>query len=273
MYCEIFISKILENVGGSMKEKKTTRTVAYLRISPDDQNFDSQRGAIQRYAQDKRIVIDNWKEETGSGGKEIPVFENLLHGTIDKSEQLKKGDTLVVYALNRLSRRTVELLETLETLNKNGVKLHSVVEQFSFESNVGTLIVTLMAALAEFERSILRQRQKEGIEAAKKRGAYAGRQYFKLPNAKDFEICYQNYTNLKSYTLVRFQEAMNMKESTLLKFIKMRKELNQPFPDHPNLTLKDLQNLLEPQKQARKLGKEESHQPEKEMDQVLQDQP
>lgn len=91
---------------------------------------------------------------------------------------VRDGDTVVVHSMDRLARNLDDLRGIVRQLNAKGVQVDFVKEQLSFtgeDNAMGTLLLSVMGAFAEFERSLIRERQREGIALAKARGAYPGR--------------------------------------------------------------------------------------------------
>src|SRR5450830_415704 len=88
---------------------------------------------------------------------------------------LREGDTLVVYALDRLGRSTIDVLTQINSLSQRGVRLVILIQGFDTHTPAGKLALTMFAAFAEFEHSIRKERQQEGILRARSEGKYAGR--------------------------------------------------------------------------------------------------
>lgn len=91
---------------------------------------------------------------------------------------LREGDTLVVHSLDRLARNLTDLRRIVESLNARGVEVEFVKEGLRFTGNedaMAKLMLNIMGAFAEFERSLIKERQREGIAIAKKQGVYKGR--------------------------------------------------------------------------------------------------
>lgn len=137
--------------------------IGYARVSSDDQSLDLQRDALHS-AGCERIY-----EEKESGGKtERPELLRLL-------EVLRQGDTLVVWRLDRLGRSIKHLIEVVEKLEAMGVGFHSVTEAIDTTTSGGKLVFHIFAALAEFERTLIRERTRAGLQAARARGRQGGR--------------------------------------------------------------------------------------------------
>jgi len=137
--------------------------IGYARVSTGDQTTEAQMPALEA-AQCSRIY-----EEQGSGkNKDRPQLAICL-------ARLKKGDTLVVWRLDRLGRSIRDLLEITADLEKRGVNFRCLAENFDTTTASGRLVFHFFAALAEFERGLIRERTLAGLTAARARGRMGGR--------------------------------------------------------------------------------------------------
>ncbi|AGY56347.1 recombinase family protein [Gloeobacter kilaueensis] len=137
--------------------------IGYARVSTDDQDLNLQRDAL-RQAGCKRIY-----EDQASGAQAArPGLERVL-------EVIRAGDALVVWRLDRLGRSLKDLIALVELLEGRGVGLVSLHESISTASSSGKLVFHLFAALAEFERNLIRERTQAGLSAARARGRKGGR--------------------------------------------------------------------------------------------------
>jgi DNA invertase Pin-like site-specific DNA recombinase len=137
--------------------------IGYARVSSDDQNLDLQRDAL------KAASCERIYEEKESGGKaDRPELQRLI-------EALRPGDTLVVWRLDRLGRSLKHLIETVETLEAQGTGFQSLTESIDTTTSGGKLVFHIFAALAEFERTLIRERTRAGLKAARARGRHGGR--------------------------------------------------------------------------------------------------
>ena len=137
--------------------------VGYARISTRDQSAALQRDALET-AGCGRIF-----EETASGAlRERPQLAAAL-------DYAREGDTLVVWRLDRLARSLRQLIETVEDLGGRGIGLRSLTEAINSTTPGGLLVFHVFGALAEFERSIIRERTRAGLDAARDRGRFGGR--------------------------------------------------------------------------------------------------
>ena len=136
--------------------------VGYARVSTQDQNLDLQLKALKgcgKVFRDKGI--------SGTQNNRPQLKRALKH--------LKSGDVLVVWKLDRLGRSLGHLIETVNALKDRGVGFASISESINTTTPGGKLFFHVMGALAEFERDLIVERTKAGIEAAKQRGQHLGR--------------------------------------------------------------------------------------------------
>jgi len=138
--------------------------IGYARISTTDQNLALQLDALKVEGCDR--IFD---ETVSSRKRDRPIWQNVL-------ALLREDDVLVVYKLDRIARSTRELIEIIDLLKGKGVAILSLQEPWvDTTSPSGKMIMTVMAGIAEFERDLIKQRAKDGREAAKRRGVHMGR--------------------------------------------------------------------------------------------------
>lgn len=137
--------------------------IGYARVSTDDQSLDLQLDALHAAGCDE-IFTD--KE---SGGKADRP------GLADAMKIARRGDTFTVWRLDRLGRSVSHLVKTIEDFGARGVAFESLQERIETGSAGGKLVFHLFAALAEFERSLIQERTRAGIAAARARGRQGGR--------------------------------------------------------------------------------------------------
>lgn len=140
----------------------THRNAGYVRISTGDQTEHGQVDAL-RHAGASEIVV-----EQASGVGDRPRLDALVRS-------LRQGDALMVTEVSRLSRTTAEVLLLADELREGGVNLRILNLGIDTATPAGGLVLTMMAGLARFERQLLRERQRRGIEAARQRGKHLGR--------------------------------------------------------------------------------------------------
>ncbi|TEQ60906.1 recombinase family protein [Pseudomonas aeruginosa] len=137
--------------------------IGYIRVSTLDQNPDRQLESVQV----GKVFIDK------ASGKDTqhPQLDALLG-------YVREGDTLVVHSMDRLARNLDDLRRMVQQLTGRGVRIEFVKESLTFtgeDSPMANLLLSVMGAFAEFERALIRERQREGISLAKQRGVYRGR--------------------------------------------------------------------------------------------------
>jgi DNA invertase Pin-like site-specific DNA recombinase len=137
--------------------------VGYVRVSTLDQRIDRQLDGVE---------LDRVFTDTASGKDVVrPQLDALLAFVRD-------GDTVVVHSMDRLARNLDDLRRLVRALTGNGVRVQFVTENLTFtgeDTAMATLLLSVMGAFAEFERALIRERQREGIAQARLRGAYRGR--------------------------------------------------------------------------------------------------
>ncbi len=144
-------------------EIASPRLVGYARVSTDEQTTRLQRDALRAAGVD--VVFED--KESGAL-RSRPRLDRAL-------AELRAGDTLVVWKLDRLGRSLRNLLEVAETLRERGVALRSLTEHIDTASAAGKMLYAVLGAVAQFERDVLRERTVAGMRAAKSRGEHIGR--------------------------------------------------------------------------------------------------
>ncbi len=145
--------------------KKKGILIGYVRISTVDQDPALQINALKEAGVDERHIYQECK--SGANKKR--------HELLSMLQFLKKGDTVLVWKLDRLGRSMVDLVNIINVIEKKGVGFRSLTESIDTTTPTGKFTLHLFASLSEFERGIIRERTKAGIEAAKLKGRFAGR--------------------------------------------------------------------------------------------------
>jgi len=137
----------------------------YARVSTEEQNVDQQVAYLCNKYEHDAIVSETFTGTT----TERPKFNSLL-------SKLQKGDALIVFHVSRLGRKTSEVLDVVETLQRKEVEVYvDQLQGIDITSGVGKLMFTMLSGLAELEREQLLERQRIGINRAKAEGKYKGR--------------------------------------------------------------------------------------------------
>ena len=184
--------------------------VAYVRVSTVEQNESRQIEALEKHD------IEKWFTEKVSGkDTNRPELQAML-------DFVREGDTIYIHDFSRLARSTKDLLEIVDQLTAKGVHLVSNKENIDSSTPTGKLMLTMIGAIAEFERQNLLERQAEGIAIAKREGKFKGGQVKKI-NDQVFAKYYADY-KLRKINKTQLAAALEISRPTLDKLLK-EKEL------------------------------------------------
>lgn len=137
--------------------------IGYARVSTQEQDTQSQISAL------KSAGCELIFQEKASGGRwDRPELQRLL-------QQLRKDDLVIVWKLDRLSRSLKDLLLTLEKIENTGADFRSITENIDTSTPAGRMMMQIVGSFAEFERAMLRERTRNGLEAARQDGRVGGR--------------------------------------------------------------------------------------------------
>jgi|ERR1019366_4088546 DNA invertase Pin-like site-specific DNA recombinase len=188
------------------REHLSGQRIGYIRVSSFDQNPERQLDdvAVDRTFTDK------------ASGKDVqrPALEELC-------AFVRHGDTVVVHSMDRLARNLDDLRRTVQELTKRGVRMEFVKEGLTFtgdDSPMATLMLSVMGAFAEFERALIRERQREGITLARQRGAYRGRKKSLSPERIE-ELCRRAAAGEKRLHLAK---DFGISRETLYQYLKQK---------------------------------------------------
>lgn len=180
--------------------------IAYVRVSTVEQNEARQIEALKKYD------IEKWfTEKVSAKDTNRPMLQQMI-------DFAREGDTIYIHDFSRLARSTKDLLDIVELLQKKNIHLVSNKENIDSSTPTGKLMLTMIAAINEFERANLLERQREGIAIAKRNGVYKGR---KAVVSDKFEDYYQEYIS-RMINKVEFAKKLKISRPTLDKLIKER---------------------------------------------------
>ena len=180
--------------------------VAYVRVSSVDQNESRQLEALEKHG------IEKWFIEKVSGkDTNRPKLQELL-------EFVREGDIVYIHDFSRLARSTKDLLDIVELLKNKKVSLVSNKESIDSSTAAGKLMLTMIGAIYEFERMNLLERQREGIDIAKREGKFRGRSVKELDEDL-FNKYYEQYT-MRKINKKEFAEKLQISRPTLDKLLK-----------------------------------------------------
>lgn len=183
--------------------------VAYVRVSTVEQNEARQIEALEKHN------IGKWYIEKVSGkDTNRPKLQELL-------DFVREGDVVHIHDFSRLARSTKDLLDIVEVLNAKKVSLVSNKEKLDTGTPTGKLMLTMIAAINEFERQNLLERQREGIEIAKREGKFKGGQVKQIDDVS-FNTAYDRYRK-REINKVAFAAALKISRPTLDKLLKEKK--------------------------------------------------
>lgn len=177
--------------------------IGYARTSREDQKLDLQINALHKDGIEDNFIF---KEQVSALAKKRPQFDLAL-------KRCRRGDTLVVWKLDRLGRSVMQLITTVNDLNERGVDFKSLTEGFDTSTAMGTLIFHVMAAMAQLERDHTSERTAAGIEAAKERDTYTTRS---LTFTKtEWNAAVKAFKKDKSLTVKQVSDASGLKKGTV----------------------------------------------------------
>ena len=180
--------------------------VGYVRVSTIEQNAERQIVELRDKANVEKFFVD----KVSAKSAKRPKFDEMMNF-------LREGDELIVSEFSRLARSTTDLLNIVETLTKKDVKVRSLKEQLDSSTPQGRFMLTIFGAIAEFERELLLQRQREGIQLAKAAGKYKGRDPKIRP--KDFDL-YKQYYYERTMTVTKIAKHYHVSRPTIYKWLK-----------------------------------------------------
>jgi len=178
--------------------------IGYARVSTYEQNLDLQIDDLKKNGCEKIY------EEKVSGSKaERLILQDML-------KNLRSGDVLIVWKLDRLGRSLKDLLEIVSGLQNNGIGFVSLKESIDTTSTTGKLIFSIFGALAEYEKDIIRERTMAGLNSARSRGIVGGRK--KKLSEKDVAML-RNLANDKTISISSICEKFSISRKTYYNYI------------------------------------------------------
>jgi len=158
----------------------SARVFGYIRVSTAKQETDNQRFEILQWADDRKLTITEWVEETVSSRK---GYKDRQLGAL--LECLQIGDTLIVSEISRLGRSLTEVMTILHTLMETGVRVYTCKERFELDDSINAKVLAFAFSLAaEIERQMISSRTKEALARRKAEGKKLGRPKGSLSGSK-----------------------------------------------------------------------------------------
>ena len=180
--------------------------IGYIRVSTEEQNEARQHEALTDCGVEK-IFSDkkSGKNTDRAGYSDMMAF-------------VREGDCVYVESISRIARNTKDLLDTVETLNDKKVEFVSLKENIDTHTSTGKFMLTVFGAMAELEREYILERQREGIEIAKREGKYTGRKAIQIDEKRFREVCGRWRSG--EITAVEAQKILGLKPNTFYRRVK-----------------------------------------------------
>ena len=178
--------------------------IAYIRVSTIEQNEARQKESLSKYG------IDKWYlDKVSAKDTNRPQLQAML-------DYAREGDTVYIHDFSRLARSTADLLQLVQQMQDKGIHLVSVKEAIDTNTPTGRLMLTMIAAINQFERENLLERQREGIAIAKEQGKYKGRKQIII---KDFAEKYEMYKDRQIRSKAELAKQLGISRPPLDKMI------------------------------------------------------
>ena len=184
--------------------------IGYARVSTKEQNLSMQIDALEKEGC-KRI----FQEKIGGAKSDRPQLKKMI-------EQLREGDVIITWKLDRLGRSLRDLVNLINEIQDKGAGLKSLNDSIDTTTPQGKLTFHLFASLAEFERDIIRERTKAGLEAARARGRKGGRPKGLSKEAQDKAMVAETLYKQGEMSVTEICKHLNIARSTLYKYLRYR---------------------------------------------------
>lgn len=186
--------------------------IGYARVSTQDQTLNLQKDALDKIGC-------------------VKIFTDTISGATTERKGLdealgyvREGDTLVVWRLDRLGRSLKHLIETITDLNNRKIGFKSITENIDTTTSGGKLVFHIFGALAEFERDIIKERTRAGVQAARARGRLGGRPKAKTLNTPKKVAMAQSLINDKTNSIDEICKTLGISRATLYRYINVKGE-------------------------------------------------
>ena len=182
--------------------------IGYARVSTQEQKLAAQIELLQQAGCEKI-----YKEKKSGATKERPAFLQLM-------EHLRTGDTVVVLKLDRLGRSLKDLISILEDIKERGAHFKSLEDNLDTSTSMGKLLFQLFGAFAEYERSIIRERTRIGLDSARRQGRIGGRKKGLTKKAQDKAIIAERLYKQDELSIEAICERIEVSKPTFYKYLR-----------------------------------------------------
>jgi DNA invertase Pin-like site-specific DNA recombinase len=185
--------------------QRNGQKIGYIRVSSISQNTDRQLNGIE---------LDKIFKDKCSGGKKDRSGLNQC------MEYIRNGDTLIVHSIDRLCRNLTDLKNIVNKLNDKGIQVHFIKENLIFKgdnSPLDNLLLNVIGAVSEFEKALINERQREGIEQAKRRGVRLGRKQ----TLTDEQIIELKQMNVNKISKTEILKHFGISRPTVYRYLKL----------------------------------------------------
>ncbi|MFC7060802.1 recombinase family protein [Halobacillus seohaensis] len=180
----------------------------YARVSTKDQNLHMQFDALKQYGVEEKNI---YSEKITGTKKDRPAFMEMM-------KYLREGDTVIVYKLDRIGRSTKHLVDLINDFQDKDINFVSINENIDTTTAMGKLVFTIFSGLAQFERDIISERTKSGLDAARARGRNGGRP--KKDQSK-LNMAFRMYDS-KEYSIKEILDAAEISRATFYRYLANR---------------------------------------------------
>jgi DNA invertase Pin-like site-specific DNA recombinase len=194
-------------------ESRGKLKLGYARVSTQEQSLELQKDLLIKEGVEPEYIFE--EKVTGTKSERPKLTELLAYA--------RKGDQIVVYKLDRLSRSTKHLIELSEEFEKKGIELVSIQDNIDTTTAIGKAMFKMLAVLSEMERDIIAERTKAGLASARARGRKGGRPKMSKEQLDHAIDLYE----MKKYTLKQVTERTGVSKAKLYKEIRERKEISK----------------------------------------------
>ena len=206
-----------------IESREAMALIGYQRVSTDRQNTEAQQRALEERGCD-RIFTDH---AVSGATSSRPELDRML-------DHLRDGDTLVVWKLDRLGRNTQHLMQVLKELSDRGVNFKSIQDGLEIKHNgtaqeklMSSLISSLLSHIAEFERDMISERTRAGLETARQHGRVGGRKPVTADSREVRDVVRDREDGL---SVNQIAEARGLGKSTVYKYLKIHEEAQHAAP-------------------------------------------